>query len=60
MLVGAGGVVDDRAACTGFGNDVAHFDLQRVTLQIDCLFLYGQLALFRRFVRSPTTRLAIR
>lgn len=34
MLVGAGGVVDDCAACTGFGNDVAHFDLQRVTLQI--------------------------
>ena len=51
VLVGAGGIVDDCAACTGFGNDVAHLNLQRVTLQIDRLFLHGQLALFRRFIR---------
>lgn len=51
MLVGAGGIVDDRAACARFRDDVAHLDLQRVALQIDRFFLHGQFALFRRFVR---------
>ena len=51
VLVGAGGIVENRAARAGFGDDVAHLDLQRVALQIDRLFLHGQPALLRRFVR---------